>query len=81
MIRPRRIWRVEFSEGFGYPEPYKRELSKRTYETAADAAQMVRSIAAHPTHHDLVGVWTTPCDWEPVDPAGLPTPDDQEGHE
>lgn len=54
------------------PEVYKREQSKRTYETAEDAGRMVAAIRALPSHHDLIGVWRTNTVWEKVDPDSLP---------
>lgn len=71
---PERLYRVVFDQGYGYPVPYKRERTQRTYATAEQAARQVAIIAEWPQHHRLVGVYTTPCEWESVDLDELPIP-------
>lgn len=71
---PERLWRVVFDQGFGYPVPYKRERTQRTYSSAEAAARQVAILAEWPRHHRLVGVYTTATAWEEVDPATLPVP-------
>lgn len=71
------LYRVEFMQGFGMPEVYKREHSKRTYDSAEDAGRMVATIRRWPDHHDLIGVWVTETSWSAVDPESLPVPEYQ----
>lgn len=64
--RPKVLYRVEFMEGFGFPECDRQERTKRTYENARDATAMVAEIKRHPDHHRLLGVYKCSPHWEKV---------------
>lgn len=78
-----RLWRVVYLQGFGWPLCERRELTKRTYKSPQDAARMLVEIARLPTHHKLIGVWTTRCSWSIVDelPAPLTNDNPEERHD
>jgi hypothetical protein len=64
---PKTLWRVVFEEGFGWPECSYRLRTKRTYDKAEDAVEMVNTINALPSHHILVGVYRGEVDWTEID--------------
>lgn len=76
--RPTRIWRIEYDAALGYPEPDVRRPTYRHCFSAEAAGRQLANIAAMPTHLKLneVLVTSTPIEWEPVDPATLPVPQD-----
>jgi len=60
---PRMLYRVEWLEGFGWPECTRKERTHRTYTNPDDARSMVATIRALPSHHELIGIWQTSTDW------------------
>lgn len=77
MTPPRQLWRVEYVQGLGMPDVYKREQTSRTYADADGAGRMVATIRSRPDHHTLIGVWCATPAWTPVDPDSLPIPTDE----
>lgn len=69
---PKRLWRVEYLEGFGWPICTRREHARRTFTSAQHAADFVATLDRWPEHHRLLGVWTTDTDWHAVDLDNLP---------
>ena len=65
---PRVLFRVEYMEGFGWPKRTRQERTKRTYESREDAARMVATIEALPSHHELIAVWQGTVDWTEIPP-------------
>lgn len=78
--RPTRMFRVEFMQGFGYPDCVHRSETKRNFEDAGDAARLVADIQAMPSHHVLLGVYETRVMWEGVPPGVLPDVDPSEAN-
>jgi len=61
---PPTLFRVEWYEGFGWPECERRERTHRTYESLEAAMRMVDTIRSLPDHHALIGVWRTDTEWQ-----------------
>lgn len=74
---PRRLYRVAWEAGFGYPEVTYRLRKYRNYASAASVGRQLAAIAAFPDHHKLIGVYeSSPITWTPVDPATFPLPEE-----
>jgi hypothetical protein len=61
---PDRLYRVEWDEGFGWPDCERRERTSRNFSTLESAARQLRAISALPTHHRLVGTYFGRVEWE-----------------
>lgn len=68
---PGTLYRVEYLEGFGWPERTRQERTKRTYDTADSAARMVDTIQALPSHHRLLHVYRGRVRWTEINADDL----------
>jgi hypothetical protein len=71
---PKVLHRVEWTQGYGFPEVYKWEQTHRTYDTAGDAQRQVAHLFAMPSHHRNVRAWFTQVTWAEVPDTWMPRP-------
>lgn len=74
---PAEFWRVEWEAAVGWPTPDVRRNTARNFTSATAAGRQVAIIQAMPSHLKLHRVLHgTVGEWEPVDIAELPVPND-----
>lgn len=77
---PVAMFQVTALVGYGWnpAEPnngcYTRKLQTRRFAEAQYAVAWIENLHRLPSHHALVAVHRTPCDWRAVDLAELPDP-------
>lgn len=77
---PLSLWQVDAMIGFGWnpdmPDKgcYTRRHQTRRFADAQYATSWITSLDRLPSHHRLVAVHRTACDWRPVELAELPDP-------
>lgn len=73
---PRRLWRVEWRQGYGWPDVTRHENTARNFTTPLNAARQVANILAWPSHHELIGVFVSdPIGWSDFPLDQLPPVD------
>lgn len=60
---PATFWRVEWDEGYGWPDCTHRERTARNFTTVAAAVRQILTLRQWPDHHRLVSVWTGRAEW------------------
>ena len=60
---PPSFFRVEWDEGFGWPECTRQERTSRNFTTIAAAVRHILTLRELPSHHRLVSFWIGHTDW------------------
>jgi hypothetical protein len=63
---PATFWRVEWDQGFGWPECTRRERTSRNFTSLDAAVRQILTLLHQPDHHRLVGVWQGRAEWRPI---------------
>jgi hypothetical protein len=68
---PRAFFRIEWLEGFGWPECTRTEHTSRNYTRVEDAARQLAAIRRFPDHHTFIRAWIGRVEWEGLSEGAL----------